>query len=259
MRTYLGIDPVKQPIPIQPTAHYAMGGIPTDVDGRVVIDEQNTPLPGFYAAGECACVSVHGANRLGTNSLVDIIVFGRRAGRAMRRVRRGGRASLPLPADAEEHGAGRRSSALLPSNGHGERPRIRPELQEAMMDNASVFRDEETDCWKMAGEARRAAGALRRVTLSGPGQALQHRLWRRSSWATCWTLRGDRGRRAGPDGEPRRPLPRGLPEARRRQLAEAHPGLQDGRQGIELSYKPVTITRFQPQGDGSTDGRVDVA
>ena len=83
VRTYLGIDPVTEMIPVQPTAHYAMGGIPTNVDGQVVMDEKNTPLPGFYAAGECACVSVHGANRLGTNSLVDIVVFGRRAGRHM--------------------------------------------------------------------------------------------------------------------------------------------------------------------------------
>ena len=80
-RTYLGVEPLTQPVPIQPTAHYAMGGIPTDVDARVVIDEKNTPLPGLYAAGEAACVSVHGANRLGTNSLVDILVFGRRGGR----------------------------------------------------------------------------------------------------------------------------------------------------------------------------------
>jgi len=71
-------------VPIQPTAHYAMGGIPTDIDGRVVIDEKNTELPGLYAAGEVACVSVHGANRLGTNSLVDILVFGRRGGRTRR-------------------------------------------------------------------------------------------------------------------------------------------------------------------------------
>ena len=84
-RTYLGVDPAMEPMPVQPTAHYAMGGIPTDVDGRVVVDEKNTPLPGFYAAGECACVSVHGANRLGTNSLVDLVVFGRRAGRDMAR------------------------------------------------------------------------------------------------------------------------------------------------------------------------------
>jgi len=67
-------------MPIQPTAHYAMGGIPTDLDGRVLADERGTPIEGLYAAGECACVSVHGANRLGTNSLVDLVVFGRRAG-----------------------------------------------------------------------------------------------------------------------------------------------------------------------------------
>jgi succinate dehydrogenase / fumarate reductase flavoprotein subunit len=79
-RTYLGVDPVSQPMPIQPTAHYAMGGIPTNKYGEVVIDEQNTVLPGLYAAGEVACVSVHGANRLGTNSLLDLLVFGKFAG-----------------------------------------------------------------------------------------------------------------------------------------------------------------------------------
>jgi succinate dehydrogenase / fumarate reductase, flavoprotein subunit len=77
-RTYLGIDPAEAPIPVQPTAHYGMGGIPTDIYGRV----NSGPVfwEGLYAAGECACVSVHGANRLGTNSLVDLIVYGRRAG-----------------------------------------------------------------------------------------------------------------------------------------------------------------------------------
>ena len=80
IRTYFGLDPVTDLVPIQPTAHYAMGGIPTDVDGRVLADGAATVVPGFYAAGECACVSVHGANRLGTNSLLDILVFGRRAG-----------------------------------------------------------------------------------------------------------------------------------------------------------------------------------
>ena len=76
-RTYLGVDPVSQPMPVQPTAHYAMGGIPTNKFGEVVIDEGNTVMPGLYAAGEVACVSVHGANRLGTNSLLDLIVFGK--------------------------------------------------------------------------------------------------------------------------------------------------------------------------------------
>lgn len=79
-RTYLGVDPVSQPMPVQPTAHYAMGGIPTNKFGEVVIDENNTILPGLYAAGEVGCVSVHGANRLGTNSLLDLLVIGKYAG-----------------------------------------------------------------------------------------------------------------------------------------------------------------------------------
>jgi succinate dehydrogenase / fumarate reductase flavoprotein subunit len=79
-QTYLGIDPSDSPIPVLPTAHYAMGGIPTDVHGRVISDAQGTVVDGLYAAGECACISVHGANRLGTNSLLDLVVFGRRAG-----------------------------------------------------------------------------------------------------------------------------------------------------------------------------------
>jgi len=79
-QTYLGIDPADSPIPVLPTAHYAMGGIPTDDYGRVIMDGQGTIVQGLYAAGECACVSVHGANRLGTNSLLDLVVFGRRAG-----------------------------------------------------------------------------------------------------------------------------------------------------------------------------------
>ena len=83
VRVYQGIEPITEPIPIQPTAHYAMGGIPTDLLARVTRDAANTVVPGLYAAGETACVSVHGANRLGTNSLVDLLVFGRRAGRQM--------------------------------------------------------------------------------------------------------------------------------------------------------------------------------
>ncbi|MEZ4496953.1 MAG: FAD-binding protein [Thermomicrobiales bacterium] len=82
-RTYLRVEPKTELVPIQPTAHYAMGGLPTDVNGRVIKDARANPIPGFYSAGESACVSVHGANRLGTNSLVDLVVFGRRAGKHM--------------------------------------------------------------------------------------------------------------------------------------------------------------------------------
>jgi succinate dehydrogenase / fumarate reductase flavoprotein subunit len=83
LQDLLGIDPAESPIPVLPTAHYGMGGIPTDIHGRVVADNKGTLIDGLYAVGECACVSVHGANRLGTNSLLDLVVFGRRAGRHM--------------------------------------------------------------------------------------------------------------------------------------------------------------------------------
>ena len=84
VRIYLGIDPVYDPIPVQPTCHYVMGGIPTDVDGKVLMDQKGSIAHGLFAAGECACVSVHGANRLGCNSLLDLLVFGRRSGLAMK-------------------------------------------------------------------------------------------------------------------------------------------------------------------------------
>src|SRR6185312_2962404 len=105
-RVYLRVESTTEPVPTQPTAHYAMGGIPTDLDGRVVTGADETPVPGLYAAGECACVSVHGANRLGTNSLLDIVVFGRRGGRHMARYAR--EAELPdiegkPAAPTEEH------------------------------------------------------------------------------------------------------------------------------------------------------------
>ena len=96
-RVYLRVEPTTEPVPIQPTAHYAMGGIPTNLDGQVVTGADETPVPGLYAAGECACVSVHGANRLGTNSLLDIVVFGRRGGAHMAVVREGDRSRARSP------------------------------------------------------------------------------------------------------------------------------------------------------------------
>ena len=139
-RVYLDVDPVRQPMPIQPTAHYAMGGIPTDVDGRVFVDPQNTPMPGFYAAGEVACVSVHGANRLGTNSLVDILVFGRLAGLHAARYAAG--ADWPaLPANAEEFA--RSQLETIRNNACKEViADIRTEMREIMMDNVSLFRND---------------------------------------------------------------------------------------------------------------------
>ncbi|MGK2958588.1 MAG: succinate dehydrogenase flavoprotein subunit [Acidimicrobiales bacterium] len=142
VRTYMGLEPKKQGIPIQPTAHYAMGGIPTNINGEVVIDDQGTTVPGLYAAGECACVSVHGANRLGTNSLLDIVVFGKRGGASMAEFVH--TVDLPeLPADPEGEVRGR-IERLKGSTGTEKAVHIRDELQEHMMDKASVFRTEQS-------------------------------------------------------------------------------------------------------------------
>ncbi|HEV3474372.1 MAG TPA: succinate dehydrogenase flavoprotein subunit [Actinomycetota bacterium] len=140
-RIYLGVEPTREPVPIQPTAHYGMGGIPTDTDGRVVTGEGEEPVPGLYAAGECACVSVHGANRLGTNSLLDIVVFGRRGGADMvRYARENDLPDLPRGAEAEAEAQLRQ---LLDSTGSDSVADIRDELQEELFDLAGVVRSEE--------------------------------------------------------------------------------------------------------------------
>jgi succinate dehydrogenase / fumarate reductase flavoprotein subunit len=140
-RIYLGVEPTTELVPIQPTAHYGMGGIPTDVDGRVVVGEGEQAIPGLYAAGECACVSVHGANRLGTNSLLDIVVFGRRGGLHMARYVQD--ADMPaLPARPEADAAGQ-LDRLLRSTGGDSIADIRDQLQEQMFDLAGVVRVEE--------------------------------------------------------------------------------------------------------------------
>jgi succinate dehydrogenase / fumarate reductase flavoprotein subunit len=141
-RIYLKVEPTEEPVPIQPTAHYAMGGIPTDTDGRVVVGSEETVVPGLYAAGECACVSVHGANRLGTNSLLDLVVFGRRAGDdAARYV--ADAPSAPVPAGAEGPVLEQLNAILGRTTGDsaGE---IREELQDGMFDLAFVVRSEES-------------------------------------------------------------------------------------------------------------------
>ncbi len=138
IRTYFGLEPLTDLVPIQPTAHYAMGGIPTDVDGRVLADADGTLVEGFYAAGECACVSVHGANRLGTNSLLDILVFGRRAGMAMTDAFR----DAPPPArDLEAEARATAGLADLLAGDRGERPAtLRTDLRELMFRDCGVYR-----------------------------------------------------------------------------------------------------------------------
>src|SRR5690625_5156802 len=142
-RIYLGVDPVKEPVPVQPTAHYLMGGIPTTIDTNVILDGDNTILPGLYACGEVACASLHGANRLGTNSLGDLLVFGRRAGRNGAAYAAENRAP-ELPEDQDLRQPVREMlDGILNGPGTERVSRVREELQDTMMDNASVFRTEE--------------------------------------------------------------------------------------------------------------------
>jgi succinate dehydrogenase / fumarate reductase flavoprotein subunit len=141
-RTYAGVDPVKEPIPVQPTCHYMMGGIATDADGHVIVDEKNQNFNGLYAAGECACVSVHGANRLGCNALLDTLVFGRRAGMQIKKfVQAVDPPSLPAKPDEPDT---EMIEALMTRSGHETSGAIRAELQENMMENVSVFRKKDS-------------------------------------------------------------------------------------------------------------------
>lgn len=149
-QTYLGIDPADSPIPVLPTAHYAMGGIPTDVYGRVLGDAQGTIVNGLYAAGECACISVHGANRLGTNSLLDLVVFGRRAGRHIAGyVRQANRVTAGKDAaDQARAWIARLTDGQTGPHGGA----ITDEMQTVMMEKVGIYRNE--------GEMQAAIGEI---------------------------------------------------------------------------------------------------
>jgi succinate dehydrogenase / fumarate reductase flavoprotein subunit len=138
---FVGVDPIDAPVPIQPTAHYSMGGIPTDVNGQVIADAAGTPVIGFYAAGECACVSVHGANRLGTNSLLEASLFGRRSGYAIAEFIHNGAALQPVSGDPAERSR-QRVQKLLDNPGTESVDKVSQELKSEMTNNCGIFRDE---------------------------------------------------------------------------------------------------------------------
>ena len=143
VRTYVKIEPINDPIPVQPTAHYAMGGIPTDVNGRVLSDHKGGVIEGVYAAGEAACVSVHGANRLGTNSLLDIVVFGRAAAqRALKTVEKGSSHS-PLPSNVTDKIIAR-LDRMRHASGDTAVGEVRNSMQNIMQKHAAVFRSNES-------------------------------------------------------------------------------------------------------------------
>ncbi|MGH3653194.1 succinate dehydrogenase flavoprotein subunit [Glutamicibacter sp.] len=153
-RTYLGVEPFTDPVPVYPTAHYAMGGVPTNINTEVLQDN-DTVIPGLYAAGEVACVSVHGSNRLGTNSLLDINVFGKRAGVAAAEYSKTAD-FVELPENPEAFVTAQ-LEGVLTGNGTERVSDLRSILQETMDANVQVFRDE-----RSLKEARDVIEDLRR-------------------------------------------------------------------------------------------------
>jgi succinate dehydrogenase / fumarate reductase flavoprotein subunit len=246
VRVYQGLDPAKDPVPIQPTAHYAMGGIPTTIEARVITDHHNTPMPGLYAAGECACVSVHGANRLGTNSLMDILVFGRRAGRHMAQfVRQEGRAPARAGHNPDSDLRGRIEDIM--SRTQGEPPAtIRTELQEMMMEKVGVFRTEQ-GLLQAQAELRSLKDRYRRSKIDDHGKRFNTDLLEAfelgalldvadATIASCLHRTESRG------GHYREDYPK-RDDANWLKHALIYKS-EDGNH--EFRHKPVVITRFQP-------------
>jgi succinate dehydrogenase / fumarate reductase flavoprotein subunit len=244
VRVYQGIEPVTQPVPITATAHYAMGGIPSDLEARVVVDENNTVLPGLYAAGECACVSVHGANRLGTNSLIDILVFGRRAGRSMARDVSG--TELPEVAD-DAHDPVLSEIESLRAREKGENPaRIRTDLADAMMDRCGVLRTKE-GLQHLVYEIRHLQARYAKARIHDKGRVFNTDLL--EALELGYLLDCAEATVAGALART---------ESRGAHYREDHPERDDGtwlkhtlvyhgESGPELRYKPVIITRFEPR------------
>ncbi len=244
-RVYLGVDPVTQPMPIQPTAHYTMGGIPTNKFGEVVIDEKNTVMPGLYAAGECACVSVHGANRLGTNSLLDLVVFGKHAGLRAAEYARG--ASLqPLPADPDGF-ARQQLERFFKGDGTQNAFDISREMKHEMFDNMGIYRNAR-DMQHALETVRELKQRLGHVRVADSGKIFNMELmnaWELSNLLDLAeiTTVSALARTESRGGHSREDYPK-----RDDQNWLKHSLAWVSEKGqIELKYKPVVITKYQPK------------
>ena len=244
-RTYAGVDTTKEPIPVQPTCHYMMGGIATDADGRVIINAKGTVLNGFYAAGECACVSVHGANRLGCNSLLDTLVFGRRSGQEMRRYIPN--IDIPdLPGDPEKEQV-ERINALMARTGQENQGAVLAEMQEVMMDNVSVFRDK-SGLTVALDKIRALKNRYGAISIQDKGNCYNRELLDLLELGHMLDLAeviilGALHREESRGAHYREDFPR-----RNDDKFLAHTLVSfDAAKGPQVSTKPVTITRFEPK------------
>jgi succinate dehydrogenase / fumarate reductase flavoprotein subunit len=244
-RTYVGVDARKEPIPVQPTCHYMMGGIAADADGHVITDDKGAIFPGLYAAGECACVSVHGANRLGCNSLLDILVFGRRAGKQIRRFLESAPPPLKPPGLAAKTAAFIQD--LLDRSGDLSYGPIQAEMAALMMDQVSVFRTEQGLQEALAG-LHRLKQRYQRIHLTDRGKRFNREILDVLELGYMLDLAeaiavGALFRKESRGAHSREDYPR-----RDDTHFLVHTLLRfDAAKGPRVFTKPVTITRFQPQ------------
>ncbi len=244
IKTYLGIDPSEAPVPVAPTCHYIMGGIPTDVNGHVLNDVIGAVLPGLYAVGECACVSVHGANRLGCNSLIDLVVFGRRTGLSILGDLKG-RVFQPLPLQAESIVVDKINS-LLESKGAERTPPLREAMQRLMTEQCSVFRNGET-LTQTLGQIRQLKKRCLSIGLNNKSKVFNYEL--EETLELCNMVRiaevivysalqrkESRGAHFRSD----------FPERNDEEWLK-HTFINEVPSGLKESYKPIAITRFAPE------------
>ncbi|HSQ38776.1 MAG TPA: FAD-binding protein [Anaerolineales bacterium] len=243
-RVYLGVDPITQMMPIQPTAHYTMGGIPTNKFGEVIIDDKGTVMPGLYSAGECACVSVHGANRLGTNSLLDLVVFGKYAGlKAAEYAEQVGFGKLPLNAESATRSA---FEALRNGSGEANAFDIAVEMKKVMFDKVGIYRTEK-GMREAIEKIRELKERYKDVNVQDTGKIFNTEML--NAWELGCMLEIAEvvagcalNRQESRGGHSREDFPT---RDDQKWLKHTLAWRKDGR--IVIDYKPVMITKYQPK------------
>lgn len=243
-RVYLGVDPVTQMMPIQPTAHYAMGGIPTNKYGEVVLDDKGTTVPGLFAAGECACVSVHGANRLGTNSLLDLVVFGKHAG--LKAAEYAKNAEYQKMPDGAESSIRSELEALKNGSGKENAFDLSNEMKNVMFADVGIYRNEK-DMTSALEKVRELQKRFKDVKVSDTGKIFNTELlnaWELSNMleiaevvaASALNRKESRGGHARDDYQNRDD-----------ENWLKHTLITKKNGTLDIKYKPVVITKHQPK------------